>query len=52
MPAEKLERMLRMNAVPIIVRITGDEIYFDMRTVEESDVDIIVDAMYMIEKSI
>lgn len=42
--AEKLEKSLRHNIIPIIVRIKDNEILLDLRTIAEADFDIIVEA--------
>lgn len=41
--AEKIERKLRDLDVPIIVRVAHDKIYFDVRTILDDDIDLIVD---------
>lgn len=51
-PAEKTERMLRRNDIPIVARIIKDAVYFDMRTVNNDEIDIIADAMFKIEADI
>ena len=51
-PAEKTERMLRRNDIPIIARIIRDAVYFDMRTVSDDEIDIISEAMFKIEENI
>lgn len=40
--AEKIERKLREVDVPIIVRVAHDKIYFDVRTILDEDIDLIV----------
>lgn len=42
-PAEKMERVLRSLDIPIIVRVAHDKIYFDVRTIQDADIDIMVD---------
>ena len=41
--AEKIERKLRELDVPIIARVAHDKIYFDVRTILNDDIDIIID---------
>ncbi len=41
----KFEKLLRSNTVPVIARIYKDKIYFDIRTVEDSEMDIITKAV-------
>ena len=43
--ADELEKKLRMNKIPIIVRISNDEVIFDLRTIEEKDFQIIAEAI-------
>jgi L-seryl-tRNA(Ser) seleniumtransferase len=42
--ASELEKRLRNSKVPVIVRVSNDEIIMDLRTILEEDFDIIVDA--------
>ena len=51
-PAEKIERLLRRNDVPIIARILKDAIHFDMRTVSDEELKVIADAMIAMEENI
>ena len=51
-PAEKIERLLRKNNIPIIARIIRDAVYFDMRTVADEELPIIAEAMAAIETAI
>lgn len=51
-PAERLERQLRKNHIPIIARIIKDAVCFDMRTVSDEETEIIADAMRNIESDI
>lgn len=39
----QLERLMRMNQVPIISRIERDEVVLDMRTLMDGDLEIIID---------
>ncbi|MDO8446991.1 MAG: L-seryl-tRNA(Sec) selenium transferase [Deltaproteobacteria bacterium] len=39
----QLERLMRMNQVPIISRIERDEVVFDIRTLMDGDIEIVVD---------
>lgn len=52
LPAEKIERLLRKNSVPIIARIIRDAVHFDMRTVSNEELPVIAEAMTAIETSI
>ncbi|MGE5629100.1 MAG: L-seryl-tRNA(Sec) selenium transferase [Solirubrobacterales bacterium] len=42
--ADELEKRLRLNEVPIIVRVSSDEVIIDLRTIFDRDFDIIADA--------
>lgn len=39
-----LERNLRNFTIPVVARIYKDEIYLDLRTIDESEISIVVDA--------
>lgn len=41
---EQIEKMLRENDIPIIVRVSNDEVILDVRTIFDKDFDIIADA--------
>lgn len=41
---QELEKRLRGNKVPVIIRVSNDEIIMDLRTLFDGDFDIIVDA--------
>lgn len=43
--AEKIERNLRALDVPIITRVAHDKIYLDVRTIQDEDIDLLVDEM-------
>lgn len=43
--AEQLEEKLRMNKIPIIVRVSNDEVIFDLRTIEDKDFQVIAEAI-------
>ena len=43
--AEKIERKLRELDVPIIVRVAHDKIYFDLRTILDDDIELIVNGI-------
>lgn len=47
---QKIERMLRKQDIPVIVRITDDKILIDVRTVDEEEYEIICDALLNIEQ--
>ena len=51
-PAEKLERMLRRNEIPVIARIIKDEVHFDMRTVSDDEITVIAEALKRIDGEI
>ena len=40
--AEKFERRLRDLDIPIIVRVAHDKVYFDVRTILDEDIDLVV----------
>jgi L-seryl-tRNA(Ser) seleniumtransferase len=44
-PAQQLEEKLRMNKIPIIVRVSNDEVIFDLRTIEDKDFQVIAEAI-------
>lgn len=48
-PAERIQRRLRMCDIPIITRIIKDEVYFDMRTVSDEELPAIAGAMETLE---
>ncbi|MCQ4636436.1 L-seryl-tRNA(Sec) selenium transferase [Anaerovorax odorimutans] len=50
-PAEKIERFLRKNEVPVIARIIKDAVHFDMRTVSDEELPVIADAMAAMERA-
>lgn len=41
---EKIERLLRKEEIPIIVRITHNQVYLDLRTIREDEFEYIVAA--------
>jgi len=45
MPAQELARYLRMNDPPIIPRVHNDQLVIDARTINDTDIDIIVNAV-------
>nr|WP_153016298.1 L-seryl-tRNA(Sec) selenium transferase [Clostridium tepidiprofundi] len=49
---EKLEYLLRMNKIPIIVRVCNDEIILDLRTIFEKDFNTILDAFQNAESKL
>lgn len=51
-PAERIERLLRKNHIPIIARIIKDAVYLDMRTVSDEELPIIRDAVATAEEII
>lgn len=44
MAPEKIERLLRREEIPIIVRITHNQVYLDVRTIREDEFEYIVAA--------
>ena len=40
---EKIERMFRSLEVPIIVRVSHDKIYIDVRTIQDDDLKLLID---------
>lgn len=44
-PAERIERQLRKNKIPIIARITKGRVLIDMRTVDDAEIQIIATAL-------
>lgn len=49
---EELEAKLRNNKIPIIVRVSNDEVIMDLRTIFDRDFDIIVETFKNIENSL
>jgi len=49
---KKLEYLLRMNKIPIIVRVCNDEIILDLRTIFEKDFNTILDAFHNVESNL
>ena len=43
--SQEIERRLRMDALPIIVRINHDKVLFDVRTIAEDEYRIIADRL-------
>ena len=41
---EKIERLLRKEEIPIIVRVTHNQVYLDVRTIREDEFEYIVAA--------
>lgn len=46
-----LERKLRLNSVPIIAHINEDRLLLSMRTIAESEIDIVIEALNQIGKT-
>ncbi|NMM65317.1 L-seryl-tRNA(Sec) selenium transferase [Clostridium sp. P21] len=46
---QELEKKLRENKTPIIIRISGNEVILDVRTIFDKDFDIIVDAFVSLD---
>lgn len=47
--ASELEKKLRNNEIPIIVRVSNDQVIMDLRTVFEEDFDIIAKAFFSMD---
>ena len=45
LPAEKVERILRGQKIPIIVRVNHDKVLINVRCIEEKDFDIVAEAL-------
>ena len=45
MSSEKLGKKLRYNDPPIVTRITNDRIVFDLRTLFDDEIDMIINAV-------
>jgi len=43
--AERLERLMRKAEVPVIVRVAHDQVLFSVRTIKESEMDLVADAL-------
>lgn len=43
--AERLERLMRKAEVPVIVRVAHDQVLFSVRTIKESDMPLVADAL-------
>lgn len=50
--AQKIERMLRKQSIPVIVRIADDKVLIDVRTVHDDEFEIITAALKNIEKEV
>ncbi|SQC02675.1 L-seryl-tRNA(Sec) selenium transferase [Clostridium tetanomorphum] len=46
----EMERLLRENYIPIIVRINKDEVIMDLRTIMDKDYDSILEALKYIDE--
>ncbi|MBZ9607222.1 L-seryl-tRNA(Sec) selenium transferase [Clostridium estertheticum] len=44
LPSEEIEKRLRLNKVPIIVRVSNDEVILDLRTIADNDFEVISEA--------
>ena len=42
--SEEIEKNLRLNKIPIIIRVNSNEVIFDLRTISDSDFETIVQA--------
>jgi len=43
--AERLERLMRKAEVPVIVRVAHDQVLFSVRTIKESEMNLVADAL-------
>ena len=43
--AERLERLMRKAEVPVIVRVAHDQVLFSVRTIKESEMSLVADAL-------
>jgi L-seryl-tRNA(Ser) seleniumtransferase len=48
--AAEMESMLRANSIPIIVRISNDDIIMDMRTLRDEDFNAVAEAFRVMER--
>lgn len=48
--SEEIEKRLRLNKVPIIVRVSNDEVILDLRTIDDKDFDTISTAFEKLKK--
>lgn len=48
---EKIERLLRREEIPIIVRITHNQVYLDVRTIRDDELEYIVNAFRAMDDS-
>ena len=48
---KELEKGLRENKIPIIIRVANDEVIMDLRTMFDKDFDIVVDAFIRLSES-
>lgn len=51
-PAERIERQLRKQDIPIIARVTKGCVYIDMRTVGDDEIRIIAEALRQIDREV
>lgn len=51
-PAERIERQLRKQEIPIIARVTKGCVCLDMRTVGDDEIRIIADALRQIDREV
>lgn len=49
--SEEIEKRLRLNKVPIIVRVSNDEVILDLRTIDDKDFDTISTAFEKLKKN-
>lgn len=48
---QQLEKKLRENKIPIIIRVSNDEVIMDLRTMFDRDFDVIVDAFMKLSEA-
>lgn len=50
--AERLERLMRKAEVPVIVRVAHDQVLFSVRTIKESEMSLVADALVFAASSV
>lgn len=50
--AERLERLMRKAEVPVIVRVAHDQVLFSVRTIKESEMNLVADALVYAASSV
>ena len=50
--AERLERFMRKAEIPVIVRVAHDQVLFSVRTIKESEMSLVADALVFAASSV